>query len=173
MISDDDICVTTMLMMMIMQMIKMENEDGDDDDNEDDDEDDDDGDDDDDDTFAILCYTAGQSSAIFSPQSGKAIKAGHVTASHGATCCAKCAVQKSDTNTPEDRTEAVEGEAMNCCSIVQFHVQAPVPLRDHVHSGQTAVPLQGARASRCAPPRFQPSSASPTSRPETLDRMCT
>ena len=58
MISDDDICVTTMLMMMIMQMMKMENEDGDDDDNEDDDEDDDDGDDDDDDaTFAILCYS--------------------------------------------------------------------------------------------------------------------
>jgi hypothetical protein len=56
MISDDDICVTTMLM-MIMQMIKMENEDGDDDDNEDDDEDDDDGDDDDDATFAILCYS--------------------------------------------------------------------------------------------------------------------
>ena len=81
MISDDDICVTTMLMMMIMQMMKMKNEDGDDDDNEDDDEDDDDGDDDDDDdTFAILCYKAGQSSAIFSPQSGKAIKAGHVTA---------------------------------------------------------------------------------------------
>ena len=79
MISDDDICVTTMLMMMIMQMMKMKNEDGDDDDNEDDDEDDDDGDDDDD-TFAILCYKAGQSSAIFSPQSGKAIKAGHVTA---------------------------------------------------------------------------------------------
>jgi hypothetical protein len=46
-----------------------------DDENEDDDEDDDDGDDDDDDTFAILCYKAGQSSAIFSPQSGKAIKA--------------------------------------------------------------------------------------------------
>jgi hypothetical protein len=80
MINDDDICVTTMLMMMIMQMMKMKNEDGDDDDNEDDDEDDDDGDDDDDDTFAILCYKAGQSSAIFSPQSGKAIKAGHVTA---------------------------------------------------------------------------------------------
>ena len=57
MISDDDICVTTMLMMMIMQMMKMENEDGDDDDNEDDDEDDDDGDDDDDATFAILCYS--------------------------------------------------------------------------------------------------------------------
>ena len=74
MISDDDVCVTTMLMMM-----KMKNEDGDDDDNDDDDEDDDDGDDDDD-TFAILCYKAGQSSAIFSPQSGKAIKAGHVTA---------------------------------------------------------------------------------------------
>ena len=57
MISDDDICVTTMLTMMIMQMMKMENEDGDDDDNEDDDEDDDDGDDDDDATFAILCYS--------------------------------------------------------------------------------------------------------------------
>ena len=57
MISDDDICVTTMLMMMIMQMMKMENEDGDDDDNEVNDEDDDDGDDDDDATFAILCYS--------------------------------------------------------------------------------------------------------------------
>ena len=56
MISDDDICVTTMLMMKILQMMNMENEDGDDGDNEDDDEDDDNGGDDDA-TFAILCYS--------------------------------------------------------------------------------------------------------------------